>query len=189
MLNEVTVTSQKPSLLEKAYYRGQAAAQDAWNSPIARAYVSDFVSIGGGFTGFVLVGGGTSLEPNWVFREPEASLFPGITTTQSIRGGYSIDATLNIGRANYLGPVNEISRSILQTSLGDGQATIWGSGGVAAGGKIGVNGSYTPTDGGYGIVGGQVNIGVGLPEGPLPANSAGGVSNTFILYDFHKKRK
>ncbi len=189
MLNEVTVTAQKPSLLEKGYYRGQAAAQDAWNSPLARAYVPDFVSVGGGFTGIALVGGGTSLEANWVLRGPEASLLPAITTTQSVGGGYSIDATLNIGRANYLGPVNEISRSMLQTSIGDGQATIWGSGGVAAGGKIGVTGSYTPTDGGYGIVGGQLNIGAGLPAGPLPANAAGGVSNTFILYDFHKKRK
>jgi len=188
-LNEVTVTAQKPSLLEKGYYRGQAAAQDAWNSPMARVYFPDFVSVGGGFTGIALVGGGTSLEANWVLRGPEASLLPAITTTQSVGGGYSIDATLNIGRANYLGPVNEISRSMLQTSIGDGQATIWGSGGVVAGGKIGVTGSYTPTDGGYGIVGGQLNIGAGLPAGPLPANAAGGVSNTFILYDFHKKRK
>jgi hypothetical protein len=129
-----------------------------WNSPIARAYVPDFVSVGGGFTGIALTGGGTSLEANWVLRGSEASLLPAITTTQSVGVGYSIDTTLNIGRSNYLGPLNEISRSMLQTSIGDGQATIWGSGGVAAGGKIGVTGSYTPTDGGYGIIGGQLNI-------------------------------
>lgn len=29
-----------------------------------------------------------------------------------------------------------------------------------------------------------VNIGLGLPFGPLPFNGAGGVSNTFILKDF-----
>jgi RHS repeat-associated protein len=33
MLNGVTVTAQKPSLLEKSYYRGQAAAQDALEQP------------------------------------------------------------------------------------------------------------------------------------------------------------
>src|SRR5690554_5663771 len=44
-LNEVTVTAQKPSLLEKGYYRGQAAAQDAWNSPMARASYPDKISL------------------------------------------------------------------------------------------------------------------------------------------------
>lgn len=75
---------------------------------------------------------------------------------------------------------------MIQTIIGNGDfPTIWGSGGVAAGGKIGITGSYTPTDGGYGIVGGQVNVGDGIPAGTLPANAAGGVSNTFVLYDFY----
>jgi hypothetical protein len=188
MLNEVTVTAQKPSLLEKGYYRGQAAAQDAWNSPMARAYVPDFVSIGVGFTGIALVGGGTSLEANWVLRGPEASLLPAITTTQSVGGGYSIDATLNIGRGNYLGPVNQINRGMFQTNIKDGQVTVWGSGGLTAGGKVGVSGSYTPINLNSGVLGVQVNIGVGLPFGPLPGNGAGGVSNTFTFYDFYKKK-
>ena len=189
MLSEVTVEAEKPSLFVMGYYRGKAAANDAWNSPLARTYVPDFISIGGGFTGIALAGGGTSIEANWVLRGPEASISPAITATQSIGGGYSIDATLNIGGSTYLGSVSEINRGMLQTSTGNGDfPTVWGSGGVAAGGKIGISGSYTPTDGGYGIVGRQVNIGAGLPAGPLPANVAGGVSNTFMLYDFYKRR-
>lgn len=164
-------------------------ATDAWNSNLARTYVPVFISLGVGFSGIVGIGGGTSLEANWVLRGSEASLLPGITTTQNIGGGYSIDATFNIGGANYLGPVRDINRGMLQTSIQDGQVSIWGSGGVTAGGKIGVTGSLSPTSTGYGIVGGQVNIGVGMPAGPLPANGAGGISNTFILRDFYKKRR
>ncbi|SIT14307.1 RHS repeat-associated core domain-containing protein [Belliella pelovolcani] len=176
-------------VLAQPYDEITATASEIWNSPIARSYVPDFISIGGGFTGIAGVGGGTSFEANWVLRGPESSFLPAITTTQSVGGGFSVDATLNIGRANYLGPVRDINRGMLQTSIQDGQVSIWGSGGVAAGGKIGVTGSWSPTSTGYGIIGGQVNIGAGLPAGPLPANAAGGVSNTFILHDFYRKRK
>lgn len=186
-LNEITVSAERPSTLEMGYYRGTAAAPDAWNSPLARMHVPDFVSVGGGFTGIALVGGGTNIEANWVLRGPEASLLPAITATQSIGGGYSIDATLNIGKANYWGPVSEINRGMLQTNIRDGQVTGWGSGSIVAGGKIGVTGSY-PYDLNFWVIGGQVNIGLGLPFGPLPGNGAGGVSNTFILYDFYKKK-
>ena len=70
---------------------------------------------------------------------------------------------------------------MLQTSIGQGDVTYWGSAGVAAGGKVGVTGTYTPTSTGYGLIGGQINIGGGLPLGPLPVNAAGGVSNTIII--------
>ena len=134
-------------------------------------------------------GGGSSIEANWILRGPEASFLPVITTTQNVGAGFEVDATLTIGKASYLGPVNEISRDMLQTSIQDGQVSTWGSAGLAAGGKVGLTGSYSPTTTGNGIVGQQVNIGVGLPAGPIPANVAGGFSNTFKLYDFNIKRK
>jgi len=174
-------------LSNKKYNHFNEMASDAWNSNLARTYAPDFVSLGGGFSGIAGVGGGTSLEANWVLRGPEASFLPIITTTQSIGGGYSIDVTLNIGGANYLGPVKDINRMMLQTNIQDGQVSMWASGGLTAGGKIGASGSWSPTVSGYGIIGRQINIGGGLPVGPLPINGAGGVSNTFIIKDFYKK--
>jgi len=174
-------------LSNKKYNHFNEMASDAWNSNLARTYVPDFVSLGGGFSGIAGFGGGTSLEANWVLRGSEASFLPIITTTQSIGGGYSIDATLNIGGANYLGQVKDINRMMLQTNIQDGQVSIWASGGLTAGGKIGASGSWSPTVSGHGIIGGQINIGGGLPVGPLPVNGAGGVSNTFIIKDFYKK--
>ena len=76
---------------------------------------------------------------------------------------------------------------MMQTSSPNGDfPTIWGSGGVVAGGKIGVTGYVTPNVGGSFIIGRELNLGAGLPAGPLPANGAGGASNTWILYDFYK---
>lgn len=77
---------------------------------------------------------------------------------------------------------------MLQTNVRDGQVNAWGSGGIAAGGKVGVTGSYTPITLTSGILGSQVNLGLGLPFGPLPSNGAGGVSNTYTLFDFYKKK-
>jgi|GEM_PF-5744437 len=67
---------------------------------------------------------------------------------------------------------------MVQTSIVDGDLTYWGSAGVAAGGKVGVTGMYTPTKTGYGIVGGQLNLGAGIPAGLFLINGTGGVSNT-----------
>jgi RHS repeat-associated protein len=156
-------------------------AYAAWNSAPARVIVPDFVSVGVGFTAIAPVGGATNFDLNWVTRGPEASWKPVYTTTLEVGVGYSIDATVNIGGTVYLGNVNDIRRDMLQTSIGQGDVTYWGSAGVAAGGKIGVTGTYTPTPTGYGLLGGQINIGGGLPLGPLPVNAAGGVSNTIII--------
>ena len=157
-----------------------------WNNPIIRTVVPDFITIGFGFNGIVGFGGGTSIEINWITRGPEASWKPVLTITQTIGGGYSIDATLNIGGAKYLGNANNIKRSMLQTNTCTGDLpTMWGSAGFTAGGKIGATVNYTPTKSGYGITSQYINIGVGLPAGPIPVNGAGGVSNTWILYDFY----
>ena len=60
--------------------------------------------------------------------------------------------------------------------------TFWGAGGVSAGGKIGVTGYITPNIKGSLIIGRELNIGLGLTPGP---NGSGGVSNTWVLYDFY----
>lgn len=172
---------------EKAAGQGASWFSDAYNSAIGRMTVPDFVAIGVGFNGIVGVGGASSVEFRWVTHGPEASWKPAITVTQSIGGGFSVDATLNLEVANYIGNVNNITRSMMQTSTPKGDfPTIWGSGGIAAGGKIGVTGYVTPNVGGSFIFGRELNIGAGLPAGPLPTNGAGGVSNTWILYDFYK---
>jgi len=168
-------------------YFGGGWFSDAYNSAIGRMMVPDFLAIGVGFNGIAGGGGGTSIEFRWVTHGSEASWKPMVTVTQSIGGGFSVDATLNIEAANYIGSVNNITRSMMQTSSPNGDfPTIWGAGGVAAGGKIGVTGYVTPNVGGSFIIGRELNLGAGLPAGPLPANGAGGVSNTWILYDFYK---
>ncbi len=74
---------------------------------------------------------------------------------------------------------------VLNTTHGD-YPTIWGSAGEAFGEKIGGTGMITPLRTGGFIYGGQVNLGVGLPIGPIPVNAAGGISNTFVLHDWGK---
>ena len=171
----------------KATNSGGSWWSDAYNSAIGRMVVPDFLAVGVGLNGIAGGGGGTSIEFRWVTHGLEASWKPMITVTQSVGGGFSVDATLNIEAANYIGNVNNITHSMMQTSSPNGDfPTIWGSGGVAAGGKIGVTGYVTPNVGGSFIIGRELNLGVGLPAGPLPANGAGGVSNTWILYDFYK---
>jgi RHS repeat-associated protein len=158
-----------------------------WNDPVTRAIVPDFISIGVGFTGIVGTGAGSSAELRWVTRGPEASWKPMVTVTQSVGGGFQVDATLNIEGANYIGNVNNIRRSMMQTSTPNGDfPSIWGAGSLSAGGMIGVTGYITPNVGGSLIIGRQINIGAGLPAGSLPVNGAGGVSNTWILDDFNE---
>ncbi len=159
---------------------------NAYNSAIGRMVVPDFLAIGVGFNGIAGFGGGTTIEARWITHGPEASWKPMITVTQSVGGGFSVASILNIEAANYIGNVNNITRSMMQTSTPNGDfPTIWGAAGVAAGGKIGVTGYVTPNVGGSFIIGGELNMGAGLPAGPLPVNGAGGASNTWILYDFY----
>jgi hypothetical protein len=184
-LPEVNVVAKAP--VKNTTYSPIDWFSHAYNSTIGRMIVPDFIAIGVGFNGIAGVGGGTSIEFRWVTHGPEASLKPAVTVTQSVGGGFSVDATLNLEAANYIGNVNNITRSMMQTSTPNGDfPTILGTVGIAAGGKIGITGYVTPNVGGSLIIGRELNIGAGLPAGPLPANGAGGVSNTWILYDFHK---
>lgn len=164
-------------------------ASDVWNSPTSRTIIPDFVSFGVGFSGVVAVGGGTSLELNWIVRGPDASLLPALTTSQNIGIGFSTDVSFNVGGFSYLGPVSDIQRGFLQTDIREGvYPSLWMSGGFSpVGGRIGGTAEFTKLDKGA-LLGGQLNIGAGLPTGPVP-NIAGGVGNTFILKDFYKKKR
>ncbi len=169
-LNSVEIISGRP---------GDNFAQNLYNSPVGRAAFPDFIYVGGGFTGIAGIGGGTSIEANWITRGPDASLYPTFTATQALGAGMAVDATINIGGFNYLGTVNNIRKTLLQTSTPNGDfPTIWGTAGVEAGIVVGVHGSYTRTAIGESIIGRGVNIGIGFPS---IGRGAGGISNTWIL--------
>jgi RHS repeat-associated protein len=177
----------------KSRTKSQNNSQESWRDNDLLRWIPDIITVGGGFNGIAILGSGTSFEANWITRGPDASILPIITTTQSLGGGYSIDATFNVGASYYLGPSKEINRNIVQTNFGaDGGVSYWGSAGVAAGGKIGGTLVYTPATqtppsrAVGGIISITGNFGAGLPAGPLPANAALGVSNTFIIKDLKK---
>ena len=177
--------SQVYKQLERNGFRKSPGMLD-WDGALFRYLVPDFVSIGGGFAGIVVTGAGSSAELQWVLHGPQASWKPMVTVTQSVGGGYSVDATINIGTSRYTGNASDISRQMVQTdTFGDGSIpTIWGSFGPAVGGKIGGTGSVTYLGQNAFILSGQINLGAGLPAGVLPVNGAGGVSNTFLIHDF-----
>lgn len=156
-----------------------------WDGPLFRTIVPDFANIGVGFSSIWGFGPSESIEFQWVLHGPQASWKPVLTTTTSAGVGFSVDATVNIGSANYSGNASDITRSMLITNTPQGDyPTIWGSAGAVFGPKIGVTGSLSyPNSDGY-ILGRQVNLGVGLPIGPIPANAAAGISNTFMLHDW-----
>ncbi len=153
-----------------------------WNSPMMRQYVPDFVSVGIGFTGMAGVGVGTSIELQWVTRGSESSWLPMLTVTQSGGAGWIADGTFNIGGANYEGPVSDLTRKkiVTNSALGD-IPSFWQSYAGSGLGELGVTTYETKTRSGPYIVGGNLNVGLGLIPGP---NWGTGVSNTFLLYDF-----
>jgi RHS repeat-associated protein len=159
-----------------------------WDSNFIRSFTGDFLNVGVGFSGIASGGAGTSWELNWVLHGPEASFYPAITTTPSVGGGYNVDATFNVGNVNYTGKASEITRSMLVTNTANGDIpTAWGSGSLSAGGNIGVTGAVTRLSGGKYLIGGQINVGLGLPLGPVTFNGSAGVSNTYLIHDFYKK--
>lgn len=156
-----------------------------WNSPVARSFVPDIVNVGVGFSGIFGIGAASSVELNWVVRGPEASLMPILSTSEYIGGGFSVDATVNIGGSVYIGPVSNLKRDMVSTSLADRACGWFGSLGLTELGKIGVTLNATPINNSI-LVGGQVNIGAGLPMGPVPLNGTMGVYNTYVLKDYYK---
>ena len=174
-------------VFDKPYSKWETFLSDCWNSTIARNFIPDYISIGFGFSGIAGVGASSSFELNWLVRGPGASWSPIVSTTQTVGGGFSVDATINIGGANFLGETYNLERNFIQTSIGDGNIGGFISGGVSAVGKIGLTGGISSTGKNSApLVSSQLNLGLGLPCGPLPGNVAGGVSNTFILKDFAK---
>jgi RHS repeat-associated protein len=164
------------------------AAEEWWNSPVTRSQIPDFTAIGLGFSGIAGFGGVTSFELRWVLRGPEASLLPMVTTTQSIGMGWNYGATVNIEGINYYGPVDEIRREMMQTITpvaGGSFPTIWGSFGMQPIGNLGltIHNTYWEKTGRY-LWGGELNVGFGFS--PVGFYGSGGVSNTFILYDWYR---
>ena len=156
-----------------------------WNSPAARWIVPDIVNVGVGFSGIFGVGATSSIELNWVVRGPEASLIPILSASEYVGGGFSVDATVNIGGSVYIGPVSHINRGMVSTSIANGDFGGFLSFGLTELGKIGVTGSAAPTGNSL-LVSGQINFGAGLPMGPVPVNGAVGAYNTYVLKDFSK---
>ena len=164
--------------------------KEGWDHPIVRLHTGDVASLGVGFNGIGGVGGGTSIEANWILHGKNISWLPIITVTQLIGGGFSVSATANAGVVNYLMPADSINKDRLVTNSLSGKGfavpSAWASGGVAMGGKLGVTGTVSfdkylnPTS-----IGRAVNLGFGLPTIILPIDGAIGISNTWIIYDFN----
>ena len=158
---------------------------NVWNSTAVRLQTGDVFTVGAGYGWIFGIGKGASIEANWILHGPNASLWPIVTTTGADGVGFSGDATINAGKSFYTGSVENIDRSIVVTDTkGNGDPpTNWVGAGITEEGKIGVTVSWTKVPAGGYLIGYQVNVGVGIPAGPVPANLAGGVSNSLMLYD------
>jgi hypothetical protein len=102
----------------------------------------------------------------------------------NIGGGWT--AIVGVGGVSYTGPASKITRSMVLTNTANGDIpTVWGTVAVSEVLKLGVTGQVTYDAGTHEfLIGKQLNIGAGVPAGPLPMNAAVGVSNTYLLYDF-----
>lgn len=195
-VKEAAKSVAKENLQQHAHnisHKSESLFDQIWNNIIFRIVaVHDFYALGFGFNGIAGAGSATTIELRWITRGNDASFLPALTITTGVGGGYSLDVTLNIETAHYTGDPRNITRKMLETNSkkvnGDRDfPTIWGNVGIAEGGKIGLTGYITPmVDKKHHIIGGELNIGGGLPAGPLPGNISGGVSNTYIVYDFYE---
>ena len=158
---------------------------DVWNSQFARQIVPDIVSMGVGFSGICGVGGASSVELSWVTRGPEASFWPILSVTESVGTGFSVGATVNVSYGDYWGPASDIKRKMISTSIGKGDVGGFLSFSLSCMERYGVTVTGAPADEGF-IMNKQLNIGGGIPMGPIPVNGAAGVYNTYVLKDFSK---
>lgn len=173
-LNEITVTAEKPSIIELGYYRGQAAAQDAWNSPTARAYVPDKISISFSSSVTAFAGTNTDFSLNWITRGNDAQFSPYAVMTVGGQGGTKVmgDALINFSTGYYATtdmrtlPKGKASRDLLgwSTYAGAGVgaglgSTVFGSIGFERGPLVS---SPTWVSGGVGI---GPSIGIGATGG------------------------
>ena len=158
-----------------------------WNSPIARFYVPDVVSIGFGGDFITLLGAGTSFDLNIVMRGDEAFSSPSISVTQSIAVGASLDVFVRLQTSNYLGSVDNVSMNMIETNSFDpvdpASPTIGFNLSESALISLGGGASATYYNGTF-VVDRGFTIGLGLPA---PNHGCVGVSNTWILYKFGKR--
>lgn len=148
-----------------------------WNSDAARILVPDALSIGVGFNGIFGVGGGVSFDANFIVRGPNASIIPHFSSTQTVGGGFDVSATVNIGGTNYIGPVSGIDRNMFNTYPGKGGVPVYGSGGVAMAPKVA--GTLAVSRNSISRI---LQIGGGLPVGPIPVNFSAGVQTQVGLW-------
>lgn len=119
--NEVVVQAKRiPTFSEQV----ENTISNVWNSRLARFYIPDVVSIGGGFGFAKFLGAGYSNEFNWILRGSEASIYPIWTTTTNVIIGGASGFSINVGGATYLGPVSEINRGIVETKFREGGVGI-----------------------------------------------------------------
>lgn len=168
------------ALMDRDY---EKMISEAWDSDVTRMYIPDIFTIGVSGSAIVGTGGGTGVALNWVLHGEEASVFPIVTLIQEVGVGYDLDLNLDISSSSYLGEADDIERSFLETSIGNGDATYFVGGGFTAGVDVSIGVEYTPTEKGYGVISRGISVGIGVPAGPFPVNAAAGVSNTWILKD------
>ncbi len=139
-LNEIIVSAEKPSILEMGYYRGTAAAQDAWNSPIARSHIPDKISLSFSSSVTAFAGTNTDFSLNWITRGHDSQFMPYAVLTVGGQGGPQVsgDALININVGYY---ATTDMRNLQSGEARDGLLgwSIYGS--VDAG--LGIGGSVT----------------------------------------------
>jgi hypothetical protein len=160
----------------------ESLAGAAWNHPLTRYHIPDYVSVSFmNFQGVAGAGGSINFESVWVLRGPEASWKPMITASPSLGVGLDVGATAGVGGYNYIGPVNEIRRDFINTTKPVG---VYGSGSLAF---LGLKASLAVTVSPAGrsiLVGRSINGGLGYPT---VGQGSVGVFNTYTLHDFYKK--
>lgn len=154
-LNGITVIGTQKGFLAKA-----------WDSDSRRYATGDMFQISLGWDANVFLGGGTTLEFNWLLTGKDASFFPyiGYSAHGSVGDGGNISVDLGFNRANHSGSVNDVTAASLPG---------WEFG-ASVGGKIIVGAdvgySYSKDgDTGYGWHQINTSVGVGLELSPLSA--------------------
>lgn len=153
-LNEVVVQAASSSLLANA-------AEAAWNSPIARHYVSDSYSLGLTSNVAAFIGtGSTPINFTILTRGKEPGLYFTPTINASVGDGISANAGISFSSGMYSGNPREIESSFLQGH------SVGASGGLGLVIDASVGGSFAPIDindlskGGFSSVGGQIGLGI-----------------------------
>ena len=144
--------------------------QRAWDSNTFQSVIPDYIYFGGNVQG--IWGGGIEAQQNFVIllRGPDISLIPRGYTTVSAGFGFDVSAGAQFGSGRYFGSVKDFNRN---TFIGP---TMNASFAVTEGGDIGIGGSIglveVPNKFQILTSSSEINIGVGVPLGPVPVNGS-----------------